>query len=833
MGRLPEKGACGAAVAAVMVLPTPLCPFVHSALPLLFPRAHVSLLFMQIRANLFRSLPIAPPPKGDPDEGEQAFGDPQWHHLSIIYELLLRLVSMDSIDLNSKKKLFEGAFVKQLLALFDSEDIRERHYLKVRIGEGMGREGGADSATPSSACDPPLAQLAQQSPLYHPPLLSFTLPPSPLQTITHRIYSKLTQRRALIRRVINHMFFEFIYETERQNGIAEMLEILASIINGFAVPIKEDHRQMLVKALLPLHKCRSLAAYHPQLSYCMALFVAKEHQLTQDVVPALLRVWPYGNASKQMLFLNELEDLLSYVHETDFPAFREQLALRLAKCISGLHFQVSERTLMLWNSESFVRLMLESPEQRAAVLPYLFPALYTNASSHWHETIRTLSLQVLDAYHTVDPALYDRCKGEFEERVQLAAAAQAEGQAGALGAGAVQEEQQQQRLQEGGSAAAAGGEGGAAASGDAAEARAASVEAGSLLLSSAGDLSASVEALAVAVTEGLDLDGSSTGSGSGSGSGGKLGHGSGRRSSTGSRGGGGGGALLAAGKEEAEDAEESAETETPITPTASVGSHRTAEGGAAGSTSPSSASPSAGGGAAGAGAGGSGTTTLQGLSIKRSPHSHSMPMSPSLTAAALSPLPKAPAVKAAQSFSIAGSEMADPLPLHAANSAAHIAGPSGYATVAAGTGGMAGMAIPGAAGASGAAGFGEERVSRLAAGLPSPSVLAASPSNLSAAGSAGLGAAGAGLLMRRGSPSMLPVPSAVLAGGMGGGLGSLALPLASEEEDVAAWGGMGGGRRAGAAAGGGGGGAGGGSGSGRGSSSSSSRFRREEEKDQE
>lgn len=49
--------------------------------------------FTLLRLNLFRSLPRAPPATGDPDEEEEAFADPQWPHLNIIYELLLRLVS--------------------------------------------------------------------------------------------------------------------------------------------------------------------------------------------------------------------------------------------------------------------------------------------------------------------------------------------------------------------------------------------------------------------------------------------------------------------------------------------------------------------------------------------------------------------------------------------------------------------------------------------------------------------------------------------------------------------------------------------------------------------
>jgi hypothetical protein len=39
------------------------------------------------------------------------------------------------------------------------------------------------------------------------------------------------------------VFYRFIYETERHNGVAELLEILGSIINGFALPLKDEHKQ--------------------------------------------------------------------------------------------------------------------------------------------------------------------------------------------------------------------------------------------------------------------------------------------------------------------------------------------------------------------------------------------------------------------------------------------------------------------------------------------------------------------------------------------------------------------------------------------------------------
>ena len=39
-----------------------------------------------------------------------------------------------------------------------------------------------------------------------------------------------------------------------------------SIINGFALPLKEEHKIFLLKVLLPLHKVKSLSVYHPQVT---------------------------------------------------------------------------------------------------------------------------------------------------------------------------------------------------------------------------------------------------------------------------------------------------------------------------------------------------------------------------------------------------------------------------------------------------------------------------------------------------------------------------------------------------------------------------------------
>jgi serine/threonine-protein phosphatase 2A regulatory subunit B' len=56
-----------------------------------------------------------------------------------------------------------------------------------------------------------------------------------------------------------------------------------SIINGFALPLKEEHKTFLTKVLIPLHKAKSLALYHPQLGYCVVQFLEKDQSLTAEV----------------------------------------------------------------------------------------------------------------------------------------------------------------------------------------------------------------------------------------------------------------------------------------------------------------------------------------------------------------------------------------------------------------------------------------------------------------------------------------------------------------------------------------------------------------------
>ena len=237
-----------------------------------------------------------------------------------------------------------------------------------------------------------------------------------LKTTLHRIYGKFLNLRAFIRRSINNIFFQFIYETERHNGIAELLEILGSIINGFALPLKEEHKQFLRRVLIPLHKVKSLAVYHPQLAYCVVQFLEKNNALAQEVVGGLLRYWPKVNSPKEVMFLSEMEEVMDVTENPDFQQFMVPLFTKLGQCVSSTHFQVAERALYFWNNEYFVNLMAENMN---VLMPIIFPTLYKTSKTHWNKTILSLVHNALKLCMDISPELFDECANQYKQQRQM------------------------------------------------------------------------------------------------------------------------------------------------------------------------------------------------------------------------------------------------------------------------------------------------------------------------------------------------------------------------------------------------------------------------------
>ena len=59
---------------------------------------------------------------------------------------------------------------------------------------------------------------------------------------------------------------------------------------------------------------------------------------------ALLKYWPKTHSPKEVMFLNELEEILDVIEPSEFVKVQEPLFRQLAKCVSSPHFQVTHNS---------------------------------------------------------------------------------------------------------------------------------------------------------------------------------------------------------------------------------------------------------------------------------------------------------------------------------------------------------------------------------------------------------------------------------------------------------------------------------------------------------
>lgn len=185
---------------------------------------------------------------------------------------------------------------------------------------------------------------------------------------------------------------------------------------------------------MPLHKVKSLSVYHPQLAYCVVQFLEKDPSLTEQVpfnccclfvlytnhfylqvIKSLLKYWPKVHSPKEVMFLNELEEILDVIEPAEFQKVMCPLFKQLAKCVSSPHFQVAERALYYWNNEYIMTLMSDNV---AAILPIMFPSLYRNAKTHWNKTIHGLIYNAQKLFMEMNQVLFDECVKNYKNERQ-------------------------------------------------------------------------------------------------------------------------------------------------------------------------------------------------------------------------------------------------------------------------------------------------------------------------------------------------------------------------------------------------------------------------------
>ncbi|KAH6556273.1 hypothetical protein KP509_1Z192400 [Ceratopteris richardii] len=321
------------------------------------PDRVVQHLFEMIKSNIVRGLPITQEEctaldskrvisfmTSDALKSEELNVEAAWSHLRLVYKILIRYLKSSGTSSIIALKYVNQHLISLLLQRFDSGHAKLRGSLRKTI---------------------------------------------------YNIYRRFVVYRSFIRKSLKDIFHEFVCDTQKHNGISDLLEVLGAIISGLSEPLKEEYRLLLTSVLIALHKPKCMGMYNEQLAYCITEFLNKDLELAEPVIRGLLRNWPEKSCQRELFFLQELEEILMFTQHVEFSLRVQQLARRLQKCLSSSNYLVAVRALMLWENESFVRLF---PESKREIVQILRPVVDQNANCQWHVAVKNLSMNLRNIF---------------------------------------------------------------------------------------------------------------------------------------------------------------------------------------------------------------------------------------------------------------------------------------------------------------------------------------------------------------------------------------------------------------------------------------------------
>lgn len=319
---------------------------------------HIDIVIDMITKNIFRPLPSTK--KGNVNlsmsetgvEEEEQEPDPTWPHIRGVYDIFLQLIINEACDVKTFKSFITSNFISEFLQLFDSTLVEERDFLK---------------------------------------------------NILHKLYAKLVPRRKMIRKAITDCFHILIHEIHKFNGASELLDIMASIISGFAVPLREEHVIFFKNIIIPLHKVQTSNLYFDNLIRCSMLFLTKDSNLAISLLEGILKYWPFANFLKETLFLQELPEVFEFCDVEKIRPLVTKLFKRVIRCISGSHLQVADRAMCLFENESFISII---KAYKSITFNMLVPVVSYLAGNHWHQMLKESLGALKEILQKIDSQAY-------------------------------------------------------------------------------------------------------------------------------------------------------------------------------------------------------------------------------------------------------------------------------------------------------------------------------------------------------------------------------------------------------------------------------------------
>lgn len=329
--------------------------------------------FMMLKSNIIRYAPPIPDLARVPMMGDDitdTIKEASWPHLELVYKCFQCFLENPKMDPKTFVDNITPTFLHRLIALFNTPDIRERTVLKLLV---------------------------------------------------HRIYLRFNVHRPAIRAEMQNCLFTFLFEEKFFCGVNEILEIFMSIINGYSVPLKQEHLRFFHSILLPLHGSDYYHSFADNLAICIGQYVQKDASLMVDFFKGLLQYWPKSSTVKEVMFIEQLDHILEVISDEQFDEIRTRLFDKIGDLVQSNAFRVSEAAMILWRNDRFVELSIKYSNE---ILPIICPRLYATGMQHWNAAIKNLAVSVIricmDSVSQEESAQFNQSVKNNEETSQAA-----------------------------------------------------------------------------------------------------------------------------------------------------------------------------------------------------------------------------------------------------------------------------------------------------------------------------------------------------------------------------------------------------------------------------
>lgn len=276
----------------------------------------------------------------------ESFENPSWPHYQVLYEILQNIVNNQVISGSDLKKSLTVEQVNSFISMFNTADSRQRDFQKI---------------------------------------------------ILHKFYAKLMNYRTNIREFIIG-FLKRAIDGERLHGVSELLEIMGSIINGFAVPLKEEHTRAFKETFVLLYYAINVDDFSPQLSYCISEYLSKDQKLAHILLKALIKCWDGKNLYNGFY----IQGLFLILEPKYFTGCEEQFFQIVQAGIISHDPDISRESVSLFNSFGGVLYwdeLFNSKKFKKMAIDFFFEPLNEFLADKRGDELRTtIAQQAITAY---------------------------------------------------------------------------------------------------------------------------------------------------------------------------------------------------------------------------------------------------------------------------------------------------------------------------------------------------------------------------------------------------------------------------------------------------